>query len=78
MGGVRTLCGQRGDLWGDDSCLLLEAKMKELSTVHEYTAKLHSSVDFILNDMELRRSCGRPVLPRVAPRVWDQGVARGR
>ena len=31
-------------------------KMEELSTVHEYIAELPSSVDFILNDMELRRS----------------------
>ena len=33
----------------------VEKKMKELSTVHEYIAELHFSVDFILNNMELRR-----------------------
>ena len=30
-------------------------KMEELGTVHEYIVELHSSFDFILNDIELRR-----------------------
>ena len=29
--------------------------MEELGTAHEYIAELHSSFDFILNDIELRR-----------------------
>ena len=44
--------------------------MEELGTVHEYIAELHSSFDFILNDMELRREARNNQMESVAIR-WN-------